>query len=450
MVIKRSRRINSARTKSMNFRRLYRKTIPSTRYFTHGIHKYTAKLIPHIPRYLIKKYTKKNDLILDPFCGSGTVLLEAILLSRNAIGIDLNPLAALISEAKATPLDIDKLSLAIRLVKENVKKSDARANVEFPNLDYWFCKKAQNELSKIKGSIENLNGRFNKSIYRFLLVCFSSIIRKSSYADPRMAKTYKSKRVVEKIKKGWTPTPILYFEESLDRNFAAIKSLSKHLNTNSNYVKSFQGDAREISTILKQNGIEEVDLIITSPPYINAQDYFRIYKLEIWWLGLATPEEVRHLNKEAIGTECVSGIDYNSIPKSKSRILNRVLREIWKNSEDIEKKEKIDEKTAKKKEKVNKKKVYVIHDYFEHIKSVFGDFYDILKIGGQFCLISGNNTICGVRIPTCKILTQAAENNGFKLVEIGRDKIRNRSLAPDRNHDGGVIKEEWITTFQKG
>ena len=355
--------------------------------------------------------------------------MEARLLSRNAIGIDINPLASLISSVKVTPLNRNQLSLAIRLVKEKVKNCPGRTSVEFPNIDYWFCEKAQDELSRIKFCVENLNGEFNESIQRFMLVCLSSIIRKSSYADSRMAKTYKSKRVIEKIENGWIPTPIKYFEEALDKNFERIKSLSERLNANNNYVKVFRGDARETSTLLKKNGIKEVNFIITSPPYINAQDYFRSYKLEIWWLSLATPEEVRCLNKQAIGTENVSGSNHNSMPKSKNQTLDRILRKIWK---------------------VNKKKSYIIYNYFKNMTSIFKEFYNVLGIKGHFCLVTGNNTICGVKIPTYKILAQIAKNNGFKLVEIVKDRIRYRSLPPNRNHKGGIIKEEWITVFQRG
>lgn len=405
-----------------------KKIIPKMDYFTHGIHPYTAKLIPHIPHYFIEKYTQKDDVILDPFCGSGTTLLEARLLGRNAIGIDINPLSTLISEVKTTPLGIDELSLAIHLVKEEVKNGNGKITVEFPNIDHWFCRKAQNELTKIKFSVENLNGRFNESIYKFLLVCLSSVIRKSSYADPQIAKTYKSKRVIKKVKTGWVPRPTQYFEGSLDKNFERINSLSEHLNANNNYVKVFQGDSRETSAILKQNGIEEVDFIITSPPYINAQDYFRSYKLELWWLGLATPEEVRRLNKQAIGTENISGYNYNSPLKSKYRLLNTTLKKIWK---------------------INKRKSYIVYNYFINMRKIFKESYNVLKTGGHFCLITGHNTICGVRIPTYKILIHIAENNGFKLVELGRDEIKNRSLPLGRNHNGGIIKEEWITVFQK-
>ena len=415
--------------KKYNFKNSMKKVIPTMDYLTHGIHPYTAKLIPHIPRYFIEKYTEKGEIVLDPFCGSGTTLLEARLLERNAIGIDINPLAKLISEVKTTSINAEKLDSAIQSVKAQLKKDANTATVEFPNIDYWFCKHAQNELAGIKFIIERLSGSIDCNIYKFLQLCFSSIIRKSSYADPRIAKTYKSKRMIEKSKSGWIPKPIQYFEEVLNKNFERVKALSEMLNSNGNYTRVFQGDARQISSMLEQNGIGEVDFIITSPPYINAQDYFRSYKLELWWLGLATPEEVRYLKQQAIGTENLSGINRNSMLKSEIQLLDIICNRI---------------------REINGGKSFIVHNYFKNMRLVFEESYKILKRGGHFCLITGNNTICGVQVPTYRILADMAEVIGFKVVEIGTDKIKDRALPPSRNHDGGIIKDEWITVFQKG
>lgn len=416
------------RPKKINFQRIYSKTIPKNSYLTHGIHSYTAKLIPQIPRYFIDNYTQEEDVVVDPFCGSGTSLLEARILGRNAIGLDINPLATLISEVKATPLEEEDLGSAISIIKEGVNKNNGSIRVEFPNIDYWFSQEAQNELASIKYNIENLNGDFTEEIHSFLLVCFSSIIRKSSFADPRMAKTYKSKRVIEKIQSGWEPTPINNFKEALDKNSNMIKSLSDHLNSNNNNVKTFQGDARNTSSLLKENGCEKVDLIITSPPYINAQDYFRSYKLELWWLGLATPDEVLNLKRKAIGTENTSGSDVNTKPKSRDKILQAILNKLWKN---------------------DKFKSYIVHNYFENMNHTLNVFYKSLEFGGHLCLITGNNIICEIPIPTNQILNRMAKSTGFEQVEITKDEIRNRTLPPGRNHNGGIIKEEWITVFEK-
>ncbi len=80
-----------------------------TDYLTHGVHPYPAKFIPQIPNALIQELSSVGDTVLDIFCGSGTTLAEALLLKRNAIGIDANPLACLISKAKGFPLAVNLL-----------------------------------------------------------------------------------------------------------------------------------------------------------------------------------------------------------------------------------------------------------------------------------------------------------------------------------------------------
>ena len=78
--------------------------IKDKNYLTHGIHPYPAKFIPQIPSCLVETYSRKGDVILDPFCGSGTTLLETIIRDRQAIGVDVNPIATLISKVKTSCL----------------------------------------------------------------------------------------------------------------------------------------------------------------------------------------------------------------------------------------------------------------------------------------------------------------------------------------------------------
>lgn len=75
-----------------------------TRYLTHSIHPYPAKFPPQLPKLILEKYSKRNEIVLDPFCGSGTTLVEAKLLGINSIGVDVNGLSCLLSKVKTTPV----------------------------------------------------------------------------------------------------------------------------------------------------------------------------------------------------------------------------------------------------------------------------------------------------------------------------------------------------------
>jgi hypothetical protein len=326
---------------------------------------------------------------------------------------------------------LDKDSLKeISPILKIIEDSSEKSQIEFPNINYWFSAEAQDELFRIKRAIESHKEQLTSDMYHFLLVCFSSIIRKSSNADPYMGKTYRSKSVVKRIASGWKPTPIQYFKDAVLRNCERLSCTfdGKEIHNSS---QAIQGDAKEISSILAKEGINLVDMIVTSPPYINAQDYFRSYKLELWWLGLATPEQVIALNKKAIGTEYVATHDYTSAPETDCALLNEVLVRIWSKSE------------------IGRRKSYMVANYFNGMSSFFNGVEKLLPKGKYFCLITGNNTICEEIVPTYKILTNLAEQCGFKLDRLYRDEIKWRVLFKKRNHNGGVINEEWITVFKK-
>jgi len=385
-------------------------------------------MIPHIPGYYINKYTRKNDLILDPFCGSGTTLLEARLLGRNAIGLDINPLAVLISDVKSNTLDIAELSQVKQSLENTLQMGEEQNPIpSFPNVDYWFCEKAKKELALIKHALDGLCTQ-DRQIKKFLQVCFSAIIRKSSFADPRMAKTYRSKFVVEKIRKGWNPTPLMLFRDMLESNFERMKDFCQLDGIGKNSAIALHGDAKEMEAILRRRGISEVDFILTSPPYINAQDYFRSYKLEIWWLELAGVKEVRKLNRQAIGAEIVSDLEISPKVSISNRELTRILSKVSRTS---------------------RKKSLIIRKYFVQMTAVLQQCNAVLKKEGHFCLMTGNNTICSTSIPTNRILDSIAEQLGLISIEKKKNRIQHRTLSPKRNHNAGYIREERITVFKK-
>src|SRR5437867_2123616 len=89
------------------------KGVPAS-YLVHGLHPYPAKMHPHIVKALISKFSKANSRIVDPFCGSGTTLVEALLAGKDSCGLDLNPQAVIVSKAKTTVVDPKDIPSIVR------------------------------------------------------------------------------------------------------------------------------------------------------------------------------------------------------------------------------------------------------------------------------------------------------------------------------------------------
>ena len=156
-----------------------------TKEFTHCYHAYPAMMIPQIARRILNQYGKKSKWLFDPYCGTGTSLVEANLRNINAVGTDLNPLARLIAEAKTTPVNIQTLDLYLKDFFENIfafrfgiKENISIVVPDFPNINYWFSETVQNQLAVIKYYIDKIT---EIPIKTFFKVAFSETVRESSW-----------------------------------------------------------------------------------------------------------------------------------------------------------------------------------------------------------------------------------------------------------------------------
>jgi len=153
---------------------------------THGLHKYPAKFFPELPRWLIRRYSKEFDTILDPFSGSGTTNVEALLLKRNSVGIDVDPFSRFISKVKVTPLEEDELRYCQKYLLQQVvnyhhSKVSEQDIPSFPYRDNWFNKETILELAYVRKTIVSLDA--SEDTKDFFKVCLSSIVRAVSNAD---------------------------------------------------------------------------------------------------------------------------------------------------------------------------------------------------------------------------------------------------------------------------
>ena len=162
-------------------------TIPCT----HGMHRFPGKFIPNLPRFLLRAVLgrRKDHTVWDPFCGSGTTLIEAALEGRSFLGLDIDPLAVMIATAKTRPLLEDNLIFLEDYWKDfDYRTCNLDLVPQVPNFSHWFTEQATVELTAIKSACLSLP----PELRLFCLVVFSSIVRRVSNADDQTQKTYVS------------------------------------------------------------------------------------------------------------------------------------------------------------------------------------------------------------------------------------------------------------------
>jgi len=267
-----------------------------TTYLTHNFHPFSGKFIPQIPNLFIKQLTHEGEVIFDPFCGSGTTLVEAKLLSRNSVGMDIHPLGVFMSKVKTTKIgreELDRIPAMLKLIEKRLdtfyleyykektllgyldkpllKEDFSYVIPEFPNRDHWFQNHVLHELAIIKTSIaqEALSNDFKD----FLLLALSSVIVSVSNQDSETRYAAIEKKIPSKH------TFSLFKNKLLD-----MSERMKEFNTRASDCKAqaFLGDCRKTDSLLDNS----VDMIITSPPYPNTYDYYLYHKLRMFWFQM--------------------------------------------------------------------------------------------------------------------------------------------------------------------
>lgn len=354
----------------------------------HGIHPYPAKFIPEIPRHLIELFSAQcSSGLLDPFCGSGTTLVEAIDLGFDAWGVDLNPLACLIARVKTTPLRVPLEPLALQIIS-HARSSMKDPSLEIPmipHLDHWFEREIQQALTAILRGIEEVE---DIVVSEALKVAFSSIVVQVSNqeSDTRYAA----------VNKGITSA------EVFSRFEKAVRTIDQSLSQFRDNLFRNKGRAvvlnQDILGVMPSQFPERIGLVITSPPYPNAYEYWLYHKYRMYWLGM-NPLPVRE-------------------------------REIGARPHYF-KRRPYDEKT------------------FEHQMHVFFALLSKIMIAaGKVCMLIGRSIIHGKTIDNVALMERASAAHGFVI-----DGLIKRRIATSRksfNLSHGKINDEHLIVFTHG
>jgi len=349
----------------------------------HALHPYPARFIPQIPRKAIKDWSEPGNVILDPFCGCGTTILESILLGRTAIGVDNNAVAHLISQAKTASYTGDDLQRLQQFVSDvpfrtMTKSSSEVWSPDFENLTFWFDERAIVDLGRLKGLIEQLPDRPKL----LALAVFSAIIVSVSYQDSdtrytRIDRTYKTGGVEKRFLAKLTDA-INRAKEIIDRPKAESTL--------------YLDDCRN----LRQVQDSSVDLIITSPPYLNAYDYHKYHRQRLHWIE----GDIKLARDYEIGKH-----DVFTRPKA------------------------------------------IPEPYFEDMAKCFAQWHRALRPGGRAFIVIGDAIVSGKPVPVADRFYEMMTHLGFQSENHWIRQIPESKKSFNRRNSR--INEEHLLLFQR-
>lgn len=397
----------------------------NTTYLTHGIHPYPARMIPQIANRLIQRYSKQNDLIVDPFSGSGTVNLESMLNKRYSYGFDINPLAHLIQKVKTTPIEDETLNNISNYFKKTlsssgVEKVEIKEQPSIPNIDLWFKDYVVRDLLIIKSLLNEFDLDATKN---FLNLIFSKTISDVANIDkgdnPYFIRSLKDKKL-----NSFNPDVRRSFLTNLNFITQRTRKLSKKISDEKLIEfkpKLYLKDSRK--WFFKD---QIVDAIITSPPYgeeKNTMSYMRFAKLCLYWLGWKQ-NELKELEKRSLG----ANNEKNYIKNLKSETLNDLLSSL----------------ESKSQEKRAKEVISFFNDYYELMKKA----YFWLKDDGNFCIVIGNRSAKRMPVLNDKITTELGNDIGFSHLKTYYRNIPYKFL-PKHDDKTKLINAESIIILKK-
>lgn len=424
-----------------------------SKYVTHGIHKYKGKFYPQLVKSMLNmSKVSRGDTVLDPYCGSGTVLLESFLNGFDAHGLELNPLAEKISRAKYSVLEEDAYVVEKVLSKFekdlNKLENDSTHRTVFGDevlseLDSWFPEPVVNKLGWVVKRIEEVS---QPRIREFLEVCLSSIVRKVSQQDPKDLRIRRRKPPIDDA-----PVQRLlqsHVEEQKNRitHFSKVSNMAP---SDFGDVSVHRGDCRT-KEAYHDAGISDggVDCIITSPPYAMALPYIDTDRLSILLLYGMQSRERKDIERDLTGArnirkrerkridEKIESKEFGSIDSVKAKSLIDRIYNLNKNSDVGFRR---------------KNKASLLYRYYKDLSSSLDKMGEVMNTGGSIFLVIGNNkTKAGdekkeIDIKTSEVLKEMGSNRKWGLVE----SIKISVTKEDKKHNKNSITENEIIWFKK-
>lgn len=378
-----------------------------TKEYTHCFHTYPAMMIPQIARKLLTEYGTENGWLLDPYCGTGTSLVEASLFGMHSVGCDINPLVRLIATAKSTPIRLSTLDETLNRLNDHLFQIEFQEGKvpnapvpDIPNLVYWFSESVIRYLAYLRDWINKIE---DEAVRNFILVAFSEMVREVSYTRNGEFKLYRMP--AEKLE-GFKPDVFGIFGKKLSRNrhgLAAFLEKRKSVEVSVSNANTVDGE------LPMPRPLGGYDIVITSPPYGDSHTtvaYGQFSRLAAEWIGLPN---ARKIDKLAMGGQ-----------HSKETLTNAVIAPA------IDKIRLVDEKRAGE-----------VAAFYIDLGSSINSIAQVLSQRATICYVVGNRQVKGVMLPTDEFVVDAFQQYGFTHKTTIVRNIPNKRM-PKKNSPSNV------------
>lgn len=396
-----------------------------TKRYTHGFHSYPAMMIPQVAHRLIEKYSKDGDTLLDPFCGSGSVLAEAKVMGRNSWGIDLNPLAILIARVKTTAISPSILYKEFyRLIERVREMPDAEAcTPQFFNIDFWFKEPVIRGLAKIKGAINEIE---TAEVREFFQVTFSEVVRLVSNSRSHEFKLF---RYPQERLNNYHPDALRLFMQKAGANIEGMRHFHKVCPPNI-WTRVIQADSTKPVSQIEAGS---VDIIVTSPPYGDSRTtvaYGQFCRLSSQWLGLL-PEKAPDIDREMLGGKSAEYTNANLSSPTLDNVAGLIAEK------DIA-------------------RARQVRSFYVDLCKCLPNMANYLKVGGHACIVIGNRRVKGIQLPTDVIICELSQMFGLDPLQIIVRNIPSKTMPLKNSPTNvrGIIEDtmhkEYIVILRKG
>lgn len=389
------------------------------------VHPFPARMAPGIALEIISK-AKRQLRVLDPMMGSGTVLAVARSKGHNVIGLDIDPLAVLLSKVWTTTADVAAVREKAKEVLERARKifrtlavADAypsRADKETKDfVAYWFDGYARRQLASLSIAIR----RVHNEVTRNVLWCSFSRLIITKQAGASLALDLPHSRPHRRFKRA-PKKPFREFLIAVDRvaeNCLDVKSRNRGPSPT-----IYLGDARALPLVNSS-----IDLVLTSPPYLNAIDYLRCSKFALVWMGRGV-DEIRRIRAESVGTE-VGTTEENTDTR-------RIIKKL------------------RLRPKLSARHNAILTRYIDDVRQGLSEVARVLLPNGKAVYVIGENTIRGTYVRNSAIVAAAADLAGLNLYRRRERELpqNRRYLPPPSGRQAGLdtrMRREVIMAFKK-